>query len=61
MESKGVAIPPSAPFSGTEFFDQDARVTVQLTSLDSDECFESVFDATTTKTNVPTQFEAVLK
>jgi len=36
-------------------------VTVQLTSLDSHECFESVFDATTTKTNVPMLFKAVLK
>ena len=61
LKSKGVAIPLPAPVSINEFFDQDPRLTVQITALDSQKCFENVFDTTTTKTNLPAQFKAVLK
>ena len=61
LKAKGSPLPLPAPFSGTEFFDQDLHVTVQLTSLDTRECFESVFDTSTTTKNLVDQFKAVLK
>lgn len=59
MSVKGVHAPlPGPQMSGTEYFDQDAHVTVQLQRSDGGACFESVFDAPATSSNSAALFRA---
>ena len=54
--AKGLNIPMPAPHSGTEFFDQDTTVTVQLVNNQTATCWTSSF--TTAKKNDGVQFKA---
>jgi len=49
-----------APVSGVQFFDLDGELRVQLLEADGS-CWESTFDAASTKKNTPTSFKAVAK
>jgi hypothetical protein len=59
VKGKGVALPLPAPLSGTEFFDQDTQVIIQLHSSTPDNCWSSSFDSSSTKKNDGSQFKAV--
>ena len=56
-QGKGASLPMPAPVSGTEFFDQDPAVIVQLHNSSSPNCWSSTFDSS--KKNDGTQFKAV--
>ena len=56
VKASGAALPLPAPISGTEFFDQDTEVVVQLHSSSPANCWTSAF--TTTKKNDGSQFKA---
>jgi hypothetical protein len=56
VKAKGAAIPMPQPFSGTEFFDQDTEVIVQLVNDQTATCWTSEF--TTAKKNEVDQFKA---
>ena len=57
VQAKGSSLPMPAPVSGTEFFDQDPAVIVQLHNSSSANCWSSTFDSS--KKNDGTQFKAV--
>jgi len=57
VKAKGVNVPMPAPFSATEFFDQDPEVTVQLSNSDTAACWTSTFTAA--KMNTVDRFKAV--
>ncbi len=56
VKAKGVNLPTPTPFSGTEFFDQDLTVTVQLVNSDTSVCWTSPFTAA--RTNAADRFKA---
>jgi hypothetical protein len=56
VKAKGLNLTLPAPVSGTEFFDQDPRVTVQLVNDETPTCWTSEF--TTAKKNTSEQFKA---
>ena len=59
MRAKGSSLPMPAPVSGTNFFDQDPAVIVQLHSSNPANCWSSTFDDQSTKKNDGVQFKAV--
>jgi Tol biopolymer transport system component len=59
VQAKGTSLPMPAPISGTEFFDQDPAVIVQLYSSSPAKCWSSTFDMLSTKKNDGVQFKAV--
>ena len=56
LKAKGVNVPMPAPFSGTEFFDQDTTVTAQLFNSDTGTCWTTEFTAA--KKNKVDRFKA---
>ncbi len=58
VQGKGTSLPLPAPISGTEFFDQDPAVIVQLYSSSPADCWSSTFDSLSTKKNDGLQFRA---
>jgi cysteine-rich repeat protein len=56
LKAKGVNLPMPVPFSGTEFFDLDTDVTVQLFNSDTLACWSSTF--TSAKKNTVDRFQA---
>jgi hypothetical protein len=58
VQAKGTNLPMPAPVSGTEFFDQDPAVIVQLHSSSPVNCWSSTFDDQSTKKNDGVQFKA---
>ena len=58
VKGKGASLPAPTPISGTEFFDQDTAVIVQLYSSFPVSCWSSTFGTSTTKKNDETQFKA---
>ena len=58
VKAVGSNLPLPAPFSGTEFFDQNPAVLVQLYSSSPANCWSSTFATTGTKRNSPTRFQA---
>jgi hypothetical protein len=59
VKGGGTSLPLPAPISGTEFFDQDTQVVVQLHSSSPMNCWSSTFDGSSTKRNDGVQFKAV--
>jgi hypothetical protein len=57
LKATGASVPLPAPVSGTEFFNQDPSVVVQLLSSDGS-CWTSEFPAADTSRNTPTSFSA---
>jgi hypothetical protein len=57
LQGKGASLPLPAPVDGSEFFDQDPSVTVQLVN-DQVTCWTSTFFVSGTKKNDPGQFKA---
>ena len=55
VKGAGMSLPLPAPISGTEFFDQDTAVIVQLYSSSPANCWSSTFTAA--KKNDGTQFK----
>jgi len=58
VAGKGISLPLPAPISGSEFFDQDTAVIVQLHSSSPVACWSSTFDGSSTKKNDGVQFKA---
>lgn len=57
MSGLGASLPLPSPFSGSEMFNEDPSVTVQLLNTDG-ECWTSAFDVGGTSANSPTTFKA---
>ena len=58
VKGKGAGLPLPAALSGSEFFDQDPSVIVQLNSSSPSACWSSTFVASGTTKNTATQFTA---
>ena len=58
LRGKGSSLRLPAPLSGTEFFDQDTAVILQLRSTTPANCWSSSFDGSSTKKNDGGQFKA---
>jgi hypothetical protein len=58
VSAKGSSIPMPVPVSGSELFDLDTTVTVQLINDETSTCWTSEFTAAGMKKNDPTQFNA---
>lgn len=59
VQGAGVSLQMPQPFSGTEFFDQDPAVIVQLHASSPASCWSSTFDVADVTRNSATQFSAV--
>jgi hypothetical protein len=59
VKGAGAFLPLPVPISGTEFFDQDTQVVVQLHSSSPVNCWSSTFGPASTKKNDGVQFKAV--
>jgi hypothetical protein len=58
VQAKGTTLPLPTPISGTQFFDEDPAVIVQLYSSTPPNCWSSSFTAASTKKNDGVQFKA---
>lgn len=59
VKGTGAGLPLPATLSGSEFFDQDTEVIVQLHPSTPDSCWTSSFGPLSTKKNTGTQFKAI--
>lgn len=58
LKARGAALALPAPVNGSEYFDQDESIIVQLHNDAPANCWSSTFDGAATKSNEATQFKA---
>ena len=58
LAGKGAALPLPAPVSGSQYFDHDTEVIVQLHASIPDDCWSSTFGPLSAKKNDGIQFRA---
>jgi hypothetical protein len=55
---KGVNLAMPGPFDGSNYFDQDPKVVIQVARTDSSTCWQSTFGTDETINNTTEQFKA---